>query len=251
MDLVLNQMEAVNPQHPLDPLSSQEIRDAVSMIHTAMDNPRMRFVSVSLKEPEKDFIDNYNRKQTWDRQVFAITYDPQTSDTHEWTMSLTHEKIVNHHIFSNVQPNILMDEFIECEEVVKADFRYQAAMKKRGIVQMDLVMIDPWSAGNYEGRDNTQQRLVRALSWVRQTPDDNGYAHPVEGLITIVDLNTMKVLEVEDNGVIPVPEDSGNYTAESVPSLRTDLKPLHVMEPDIPVLQWMAIMCNGKNGVYA
>ena len=45
------------------------------------------------------------------------------------------------------------------------------------------------------------------------TPDDNGYARPVEGLVTLVDLDTMTVVEVTDHGVVPLPERPGNYSA--------------------------------------
>ncbi len=234
MDLLPNQIEMTHPRHPLDPLSAQEIQSAVSMIQIVMQSHSMRFVSVSVNEPEKAFVDEYSPGQIWDRQAYAITYDPETSETHEWTLSLTSQKILGHEVLSGVQPNILLDEFIECEEAVKIDPRFQAAMEKRGITNMDRVMIDPWSAGNYGNEDHGRQRLVRALTWVRQDSDDNGYAHPVEGLLTVVDLNTMRVVDVEDNGVIPIPEEPGNYAADRIPGLRTDLKPLHVTQPEGP-----------------
>ena len=34
-----------------------------------------------------------------------------------------------------------------CEEVVKADPRWQEAMRKRGVEDFELAMIDPWAAG--------------------------------------------------------------------------------------------------------
>ena len=45
-------------------------------------------------------------------------------------------------------------------------------------------MVDSWSAGHYgnEPEADRGKRLVRALSWVRSGPNDEGYAHPIEGV---------------------------------------------------------------------
>ena len=65
----------------------------------------------------------------------------------------------------------MLDEFIECEAVVKASLEFQEAIKKRGITDTDLVIVDPWSAGNYGIAEEmgsvlglkVQQRLVMKL----------------------------------------------------------------------------------------
>ena len=75
-------------------------------------------------------------------------------------------------------------------------------------------------------------RLVRALTWVRSSPLDNGYARPIENLITVVDLNAMKVVRVEDGAVVPLPPNAANYTAEAAGAVRTDLKPIEIRQPE-------------------
>ena len=50
---------------------------------------------------------------------------------------------------------------------------------------------------------------------MRCHPTDHCYAHPVEGLITRVNLDTFAVT-VEDLGVHPLPAHCGNYTAEAI-----------------------------------
>lgn len=80
---------------------------------------------------------------------------------------------------------------------------------------MDLVVIDPWSAGYYAdySEEETGRRLLRPLSFVRSDPDDiNAYAHPIENLAVYVDMNELEVVRVEDYGVVPVPGALGNYT---------------------------------------
>lgn len=126
----------------------------------------------------------------------------------------------------------MLDEFIECEAAVKASPEFQAAIKKRGITDADLVMVDPWSAGYYAVEDEKGLRLSRALCWVRSSPTDNGYARPIEGVIPVVDLNKMEVIRVEDYGVVPLPPNPGNYATEFIDNLRTDVKPLEISQPE-------------------
>ena len=39
-------------------------------------------------------------------------------------------------------------EYVECEATVKAFGPFQEAMKRRGVEDMDLVMVDPWYIAN-------------------------------------------------------------------------------------------------------
>src|SRR5260370_7458422 len=64
--------------------------------------------------------------------------------------------------------------------------------------------------------------------------DENGYAHPIEGVRAIVDLNRMEVVRIEDDGVIPLPPEPGNYSGEAVGTMRTDLKPVEITQPEGP-----------------
>ena len=64
---------------------------------------------------------------------------------------------------------------------------------------------------------------------------DNGYARPIEGVVTVIDLNRKEVVRVEDYGVVPLPPKPGNWVrATSVPHPRADLKPLDVSQAEGP-----------------
>ena len=119
-----------------------------------------------------------------------------------------------------VQPSIMLDEFNECEEAARKCPAFREAMKKRGIEDMSLVMIDAWSAGHYgnEPAEDKGKRLVRSLSWVRSEPMDNGYARPIEGVVTVIDLNRKEVVRVEDYGVVPLPPKAGNWGRSAIPT---------------------------------
>jgi len=61
-------------------------------------------------------------------------------------------------------------------------------MRKRGVTDFDLCMIDPWSTPNVAPPRPGDGRFVSPLTWVRTRSRNNGYARPVENLLTRVDL---------------------------------------------------------------
>ena len=87
----------------------------------------------------------------------------------------------------------MAEEFIACEEIVQADPRWQEAMRKRGVTDFSLTMVDPW-ASSWTGPDDdaADRRIARPLTFVRSAPGENGYARPVEGLICEVDLDARR-----------------------------------------------------------
>ncbi|MEM9088765.1 MAG: primary-amine oxidase [Cyanobacteria bacterium P01_F01_bin.53] len=221
--------------HPLEPLTPEEISAAVAIIKEKSSlSEAVRFASVCLQEPTKDGVLSFEAGQKIERQAFVVLLDNSTGRTYEAVVSLTDGRMVSWDYIPNVQPPIMLDEFVECEAAVKASPEFQAAIAKRGITNPDLVMVDPWSAGHYGIAEEEGMRLSRALCWVRANPTDHGYARPIEGVIPVVDLNKMEVIRVEDYGVVPLPPKDGNYTPEYVKNYRTDLKPLEIVQPEGP-----------------
>lgn len=224
--------------HPLEPLTAEEIARAVQIVQAKNVEHHLsghvRFVSVNLNEPPKDVVLHFQPGNPVDREAFIILLDNADGKAYEVIVSLSEGRVVTWQHIPDVQPSIMGDEFFECEQLLKSNPEFQAALRKRGITDFDLVMVDPWSAGNYGAEEEQTLRLTRALTWVRSHPGDNGYAHPVEGLLALVDLNKMEVVRIDDTGIIPVPPEPGNYTPEAVGPLRSDLKPIDITQPDGP-----------------
>ena len=95
-------------------------------------------------------------------------------------------------------------------------------------------MVDPWTAGNFGMEEEKGLRLAIARCWVRSSPKDNGYAHPIEGVTPVVDLNKMEIIRVDDYGVVPLPPNPGNYSTEFISEFRKYLKPLDISQPEGP-----------------
>ena len=92
-----------------------------------------------------------------------------------------------------------VDEWHECDEMLRVHPALVEALARRGITDMSLVLTDMWAYGaalvpeRYQGR-----RIGWCDVWYRGSELGNPYAHHVTGLHPVVDLNTMTLLELED-----------------------------------------------------
>jgi primary-amine oxidase len=227
--------------HPLEPLTAAEVQLAVALLKEQCKvTPTTRFVSVSLKEPDKEFVHRFSGRPATPlrREAAVVLIDNGTNSCYEATLALTERKLLSWKHIPGVQPTMTVDEQIECEQAVLASPEFKAALKKHyGLDDTSLVMVDIWSAGNYGSEEDRTRRLARPLCFVRMDPTDNGYAKPIEGLRPVVDLNEMRVLRVEEYGHWQLPPQQCNYAADRVTQFRTDVKPLEINQPEGPSFQ--------------
>jgi primary-amine oxidase len=220
--------------HPLDPLSAAEIERAWEIVRAERaPGPRVRVIFIMLQEPAKKVVLAHRPGDAVERAAFVVLVDSEAGKTYEAVVSLSQGRVLSWEHVPGAQPAIVLDEFVECEAAVRADKRWQEAMRRRGVTDFDLTMVDSWSAGNFGFAQDEGRRLVRALTWVRRHAHDNGYARPVANLLTVVDLNAMAVVAVEDGGVVPLPPEDASYSPEAA-GTRTGLKPVEIRQPDGP-----------------
>ncbi|MBD1868705.1 primary-amine oxidase [Cyanobacteria bacterium FACHB-471] len=225
---------STTPVHPLEPLTPEEITRAVAIVRAERKlSDQFRFPAVVLKEPPKSVILSYQPGNSVEREAFLILLDNATGATYEAIASLTSNTVTSWQHIPGVQPNIMPDELSECEAAVKANPEFQAAIAKRNI-PLESVVVDPWAIGHFGLPGEDGIRLSRCLCYVRTTPSSNFYSRPIDGLVPVVDLNKMQVLQIEDMGVVPVPPEPGEYAAEFVSPMRTDIKPLEITQPQGP-----------------
>ncbi len=84
-----------------------------------------------------------------EREAFVIVLDNERGRTYEAAVSLSRQTVLSWEHIPNVQPAIMVDEFPE--QACKANPEWQGAMRKRGITDFDLSMVDPWSAATLAG----------------------------------------------------------------------------------------------------
>jgi primary-amine oxidase len=220
--------------HPLDPLSTQEIEQAVQVLRDAKQlHDGFRFATIDLVEPGKDVVRDFTPGSPIVVDVALVTLDRIEHRAYRAVVSLDQRIVRSWDELIGVQPAIMLDEFEEAERICKQDKDFLAALALRGVTDPELICVDPWSAGFY-GQDDEGRRLVHAMVWVRSRPGDNQYAHPVDNLCAVVDLDEGRIIRIEDHGVVPVPQQDANYTAASVEHFRTDVKDLEIVQPDGP-----------------
>jgi primary-amine oxidase len=221
-------------RHPLDPLTAEEVRVAARVLRGSLaSGEELRFVSVNLQEPTKGELSD-NSDGSLKRCALVIVIDVGSRCVREALVCLSDETLVWCQERRGVQPGIIVEEFIMCENAVRADPTWQAALIRRGITEFEKAIVDPWSAGAYGDERFPDRRLAQGLTWIRGSAADVGYGRPVEGLVTFVDLEKMEVVEVIDEQTVPLPPLTGHYTAETVGPLRQDLKPLEILQPEGP-----------------
>jgi primary-amine oxidase len=227
-------MTGNRPPHPLDPLTAEEVAQAWSLVRAREGlGPRVRAISIALAEPTRAALYARADSHPTERAALVVLIDRDAGRTYEAVVLLAAGRVLSWEHVPGIQPAIVLDEFFECEAAVRADPGWQAAMRRRGVTDFSLAMVDPWSAGHFGIKDEEGRRLSRTLTWVRRSPTDNGYARPVANLIATVDLNEMKVIAIEDHGVVPLPPEDANYAPE-VAGTRPDLRPIEIRQPEGP-----------------
>ncbi len=240
------QDSAHTPQHgthPLDPLTEEEIQQTTGLLQASGRlTTGMRLMAYRLEEPAKDRVLNYQPGQHVPREVFVVMRDHARRLTIEVLVSLSDGVIRSWQERDDVQPALTYPEVFAAQEAILANPSFQEAMSRRGITDLSAVVTYPFTAGYQTAADAPSQgRFIRMMTALAQGPEDNYYAHPIEGVISTVELDSMSV-RVEDHGVVPIPTRAGNYTAEGIkspenfPSFpqgpRTDVRPLTIEQPE-------------------
>jgi primary-amine oxidase len=220
--------------HPLDPLSADEIRQTAATLRAKRDVGRgWRFASIDLVEPVKDELGRPGA--TIARAAQAICWDTADGQAYRALVALPGGDITRWEHLPGIQPNMTVDEWHECDEMLRRHPTLVEALARRGITDLSLVLTDVWAYGaalvpaRYAGL-----RLGWADVWVRGSSDGNPYAHHVTGLHPVVDLNRMDLVELEDSGSTGAdrPEVMGEYLARLIPMPEREVRPLHVKQPD-------------------
>jgi primary-amine oxidase len=224
--------------HPLDPLRAEEISRAVAIIRAGhASGDQWRFACVELVEPAKTELADLRAGQEASRQARAVIWSRGDGLVYECTVDLRSGTLTGLRECPGVQPNFTNEEYHECDELVRGHPDVIAALARRGIHALDLVLVDAWAYSEALVPTAYRDRRVAWCDvWVRGSEKSNPYAHFVGGLRPIVDVNRMELLELQDVYDPGLPDVMGEYRPELVPglALREDLRQLEISQPDGP-----------------
>jgi primary-amine oxidase len=221
--------------HPLDPLSAEEIRKVVAALRRDRDvGPHWRFGSIELSEPAKDVMRGFSPGDVIEREADVVVWNREDGRTYKARVSIAGDRVLSWEHRPGVQANFTVDEYHECDEVLKRDPRVIEALERRGIRDMERVLIDTWAYGGLLVAERYRDRRVGWTDlWYSDEEGSNPYANPIAGLHFVVDMNSFELLEIEDSGSVERPHAMGEYVPRLVPGqrLRDDITPLEIVQP--------------------
>jgi primary-amine oxidase len=242
--------------HPLDPLSADEIRRAAAIVRRDRGvGDGWRFASIELKEPAKADLAALEAAALrpgppGDREALVVCWNRADGQAYRAVVSLAGnagnagnagdagnvgDAVTGWQHLPGQQPNMTVDEWHECDAMLRAHPVITEALSRRGIADVSRVLADMWAYGaelvpqRYAGR-----RIGWCDMWYRGSERGNPYARHLTGLHPVVDLNTMELLELEDTGYSDQADHEvmGEYLPELLPMRLREVTPLQVSQPD-------------------
>lgn len=220
-------------KHPMDPLSADELKlasDAVKQSKYYKDN--LRFTEILLSQPSKEKVWAwvFGQQENFHRLADFTVLDGKK--VIEGTVDLHTQKVIRWQPIEGAHGMVILDDMFTVQEVIETSAEYAAALKKRGIDDVKKVVATPLTVGFFDEEDGLKQdmRLLKVVSYL-DVGDGNYWAHPIENLVAVVDLESKSIVKIEDDGVIPVPMKLNPYDGREFKE-KSKVKPLYVMEPE-------------------
>ena len=161
--------------HPLDPLTADEFRAAAAILRRDRGvDERWRFASIELREPAKDVVRAFTSGDPIRREARVTCWSRDEGTPYKALVSLTDDAVLSWEAVPGEQANMTLDEWHEAHEALIKEPAVIEALAKRGITDLDLVLIDTWAYGHslipedFAGPPGRLDRRLAALHPARQ-----------------------------------------------------------------------------------
>lgn len=219
--------------HPLNALTADEIKLAVEIVKASPEfKPNTRFTQIALTEPEKakvwDFVMTGKAVDS-PRQANVTMLDGK--HVIESLVDLKEKKVVSWTPIEGAHGMVLLDDFGTVQNIINESSEFAEVLKKHGITDTKKVITTPLTVGYFDGKDGLEHdaRLLKVVSYL-DVGDGNYWAHPIENLVAVVDLEQKKIIKIEEGPVVPVPLAARSYDGRD--RMAADIKPLNIVEPE-------------------
>lgn len=220
--------------NPLNPLTAAEIKTTLDALKASgRFKEGHRFTEIVLKAPPKDQVWAHaleGKPVQAPRQAAFVILDGRKLI--EGTVDLASKQVLQWQPVEGAHGMVLIDDFATVQAAIEASPEFAKAVALRGITDVKKVVSTPLTVGYFDGKDGLQQdqRLLKVVSYL-DVGDNNYWAHPIENLVAVVDLEKKQVIKIEDAGVIPVPMKATPYDGSAGPRAKPH-KPLLITEPE-------------------
>jgi primary-amine oxidase len=205
--------------HPLDGLTGDEISKVVAIMKEGkLTDDKSFFPLIELSEPAKADVLAWKEGSPLVRKAYVNFKG--IAGAQEALINISESKVEKVGKLTG-EPMIMLEEFMSSMQVALENKDFVTALAKRNL-KPDEVFCLPLTAGNFLQQSEKGKRLMKVPCY-KNPSGSNFYAKPIEGLFAEVDLNTRKVTQVVDEGVVPVPEKDWGYTEKEIEA-RSGLK---------------------------
>jgi len=217
--------------HPLDGLTPEEYWTIYKVVRASgHKDEKTLFASILLHEPDKAGVLAWKPGDPISRKADVVLY--QEGHTYAAIVDITGNKLEDYHELKGEQAPFTQTEEQEVGEAIKKDERVVAALKKRGITDLNLVDCYATAAG-YVGLKEQDGRRIGWGGCMYSEGAMHSYDREVGGIFIVVDMAAKKVLRITDYGVVPMPANTSIYDAEGGEPL-PGTKPIVVSQPQGP-----------------
>lgn len=207
---------------PQDGLTADEYKQITTLLKASGGaTDKSLYPLIELVEPDKSEVLKWKAEKT---PVIRRAMAQFTTDkgVQEAIVDLTNKKVESTKTLDK-ETMVTFTEFISAMDVVLKNEDFAKALAKRNVKAEEAFCL-PLTAGNFMLEEDKGKRLMKVPCYVKPTTSSNFYAKPIEGLYAVVDLRESKVIRIEDEVVLPVPQDDWGYTEEEI-AKRAPLRP--------------------------
>jgi primary-amine oxidase len=222
---------AQTPQHPLDALRTEEYWTVYDVLQSSghLDEDT-HFASILLREPAKDAVLAWKSGQAVPREADVTLM--RKGLTIEARVDIANRKLESWKEVPGVQAPIYLSEIMSMSDAILNDGRVKEALAKRGIKDLNHTECASVPLGFFAYPEQEGHRIAFADCYFLHGVYHD-WGRSISGLSIEVDLTEKKVLQVIDDGPIPVPHGPINFEeAPEVP--RTGTKPGIISQPAGP-----------------
>ncbi|MEW5316701.1 MAG: hypothetical protein WDW38_008054 [Sanguina aurantia] len=231
--------------HPLNQLSCLEIERAAAVCRAHAlahhDLGCLRFNTIMLSEPLKHELLAFQagRGPLPARQAQCVIILPQRKYAVEAIVRLgksaAKDAMMEWNEIHNAQPMLTPCDAELAEQIVRKDPGMAKLLCERyGITNMNLVAVDGWAVHG-EPTEVHHRRLVQGIMYLKLSPEDNEYSHPID-VVPLIDINTHEIVHLDMHAQpSPIPLAPHNFHRDLQPvPVRDTLKPLDIVQPEGP-----------------
>ena len=206
--------DVVGHVHPLDPLSKAELELLIGALRRdGVIDHRHLIAMMQVEEPSKPQLARFRQGENVDRAARVTVLDRSTGKVSEIVATIGSGdsgenkacRVVSNKIIEGAKAPVLSVESEMAIAAAKSDSRVIEALRSRGITDLDSVKMETWPIGAQIPKYlDDGRRIIWTPMWQRPTEFANLYAHPINGLHAIVDLDSGEVVFVENTEIIPI-----------------------------------------------